>query len=362
MHWLPAILILPYFIILLRIYRSLLKIRTFEVTDEPSEFVSVIVACLNEEKNLPTLLRSISCQDYPTYLYEVIIVNDNSTDKTYETGSAFKGRDNVFIINSKGRGKKEALRSGISFSSGNLIITTDADCTMGRSWIRTIASCYHKHKPDMIICPVQIESTQGFFGKFQELEFLSLQGITAGSALAEEGTMCNGANLAFRKDSYFNNMENLHFGIGSGDDVFLLHSLKKKEDSKILWLESPDAVVTTASCKTARSYLKQRSRWISKSKAYKDNFSIQLGVVTMTAVLVIISLLSAGIVSSIFLPVVFTLILIKSIPDYLILHNTTVRYKKPGLMNWFVPAQLVYPFYILAVVFNSIISPEKKRY
>ena len=59
--------------------------------------------------------------------------------------------------------------------------------------------------------------------------------------------MCNGANLAFTKETYYNSLDNLHFEIASGDDIFLFHSLKKDAGSKILWLESADAVVTTAS-------------------------------------------------------------------------------------------------------------------
>ena len=58
---------------------------------------------------------------------------------------------------------------------------------MGEKWIRTIASFYEHNKPDMIICPVQLEKRNGFFRRFQELEFLSLQGITAGSAILGKG-------------------------------------------------------------------------------------------------------------------------------------------------------------------------------
>ena len=77
----------------------------------------------------------------------------------------------------------------------------------------------------------------------RSLSILSLQGITAGTAMAGNGIMCNGANLAFTRNTYLNHMENLQFGLPTGDDVFLLHSLKKEADSKIMWLESSDAIV-----------------------------------------------------------------------------------------------------------------------
>ena len=362
MHWLPAILILPYFFLLLKIYRSLLKIKTFNVSTDPVTFVSVVVACRNEQENIPLLLDSIAGQDYPKGLFEVIIVDDNSTDRTSEVASVFTGKGNIIIINNQGKGKKQAIRTGINSSSGNLIITTDADCRMGKRWIRTIAAFYEKHKPDMIICPVQIESGPGFFAKFQELEFLSLQGITAGSVLAGDGTMCNGANLSFTREAYLNLTDNMHFEIASGDDVFLLHSLKKQIQSKILCLESPDIMVTAASSSTVASYLKQRRRWISKGKAYNDKFTILLGIVTFVTIILQVSVLVAGFIDPAFIWVFLTIFLLKSIPDFMILLNTSGRYGRKELMNWFLPAQIVYPFYVLCVALYSIISCKKPEF
>ena len=267
MHWLIAILVLPYFLILLNIYRSLLKIKTYRISTESGTFISVVVACRNEQENLPVLLYNIACQDYPKELFEVIIVDDNSTDRTFETASGFTGIDNILAIRNNGHGKKAAVETGINASSGSLIITTDGDCRIGRNWLRTIAAFYEEHKPDMIICPVQIESGSGFFGRFQELEFLSLQGLTAGSALSGDPVMCNGANLAFTPEVYHDHSQNLHFEIASGDDIFLLYSLKKQNRSKIFWLESPESIVTTAPSPSIWSFLKQRKRWISKARS-----------------------------------------------------------------------------------------------
>ena len=118
---------------------------------------------------------------------------------------------------------------------------------MGKSWIRTIAAYFEENNPDMIICPVQLDGKQGFFARFQELEYLSLQGITAGTAAGGNGIMCNGGNLAFTREAYLNHADHLHMELATGDDVFLLHSLKKDPGSKIIWLESQEAVVTTTS-------------------------------------------------------------------------------------------------------------------
>jgi cellulose synthase/poly-beta-1,6-N-acetylglucosamine synthase-like glycosyltransferase len=359
MQWLPAILILPYIIILLKIYRSLRSVNNFTVSVSPSIFVSIVIACRNEEKNLPLLLSDIALQNYPGESYEVIIVNDNSTDNTFQIASEYTSIGSLEALNNEGSGKKQALRTGIRAAKGNLIITTDADCRMGKNWIRTIAAFYEVYKPDMVICPVQLDSGKGLFGKFQQLEFLSLQGITAGSAASGKATMCNGANLAFTRNTYFKHSGNLHDELNSGDDVFLLHSLKNSEQPGILWLRSSDALVTTKSSSSFMSFLSQRSRWISKGKAYKDRYTILLGIVTFIAICLQIIYLFGILLLPSLLWVFLSVIFLKSIPDFLILMNTTGWYTKRELMWWFLPVQLIYPLYVLAVVFYSLISKGK---
>ena len=172
MHWLPVILILPYFFLLLKIYRNLLKIIPFNASPVPSTYVSVIIACRNEQEKLPLILKSISGQDYPEEFFEVIIVDDNSDDNTFETASENISSDRFTVLRNRGKGKKAAIRTGIVASGGRLIITTDADCTMGTSWIKTIAAFFEKTNSDLILCPVRLAEHQGFFAWFQELEYL----------------------------------------------------------------------------------------------------------------------------------------------------------------------------------------------
>jgi poly-beta-1,6-N-acetyl-D-glucosamine synthase len=358
MSWLPLIIILPYILLLLKCYRGLINLEPFKTSVEPSTFVSIIIACRNEEKNITPLLNCLSLQNYPGHLYEVIIINDNSTDRTFDIANKFKGIRNIQTINSKGTGKKQAIRTGIESSKGPLVITTDADCTMGTEWIRTTAAFYEMHNPDLMICPVQIKSGKGFFVKFQALEFLSLQGITAGFASVNEPVMCNGANLAFPLKTYLDHSANLHEELNSGDDVFLLHSLKKENNPKILWLESPEASVTTEPVSTFRSFLKQRSRWISKRGAYQDKYTIILGIVTFVTIIVQIFYYFLLSINPSALWILLVFLVLKSGPDYLILRNTTKRYCNRKMMAWFVPALMVYPFYVLIVTFYSWIDPK----
>ncbi|HBE43113.1 MAG TPA: hypothetical protein DDW27_18295 [Bacteroidales bacterium] len=357
MHWFLLVILIPYLYILLKIFRNLLKIIPYSPSESPSVFATILTACRNEENNLPLLLGDISLQDYPSGMFEIIVIDDNSSDSTYDTASGFRDLSNLQVYRNKGTGKKAALKTGCGIASGNLIITVDADCRLNRSWLRTIVSFYYKEKPEMIISPVLLDDRHGLFNHFQELEFLSLQGITAGSAVAGDPLMCNGANLSFTKESFKNHSECLHDELISGDDVFLMHNMKKEKQSRILWLESEDAAVITAASSSAGAFLKQRARWLSKAGSYTD-FSTKLTAVATLAVVVLQFLtLMAGIFEAGYLVLFAAVFLIKSLPDYLILKNTTSRYKKERLMRWFFISQFIYPFYVLAVI--SVVLSRK---
>ena len=354
MQWLLLLILIPYIYFIFKISVALKSIRTFLPETEPGIFVSVIVACRNEEKNIAMLLADIALQNYPPDLYELTVVDDNSSDSTFKVASGFTGIKNLKVLKSNGKGKKKALRIGIESSAGKLIITTDADCRVGKSWISTIASFQTENKTEMIICPVRLEVGEGLFRGFQELEFLSLQGITAGTTASGNPVMCNGANLAFLKEIYSAHAGNLHDELISGDDVFLLHSLKGDKRNKIGWIESAESLVTTGASATLGSFLRQRARWISKTGYYSDRYTQILAIVTFVTICLQAFLTAAAFFSPEFLMIFMAALLIKSIPDFIILHNTTVRYKRKNLLRWFLPAQLVYPFYVLSIVFISV--------
>ncbi|HEX2968146.1 MAG TPA: glycosyltransferase [Bacteroidales bacterium] len=342
------IVIFPYIVLILWLYKYLVRIKPFNSSADQPVFVSVVIACRNEQDNIPGLLHSLSQQKYPFNLFEVILVDDNSTDKTVAAAQSYAYNLNLKVLANEGTGKKTALKTGIRAAMGNLILTTDADCFPCDRWITTIVSFYSEYNPDLIIAPVKLSRGMNFFGRFQELEFLSLQGITAATAEGGIPVMCNGANLAFTKSVYLSNIEHLRFDIATGDDIFLLHSLKKNK-SNILWLESAGAIVETAAVPDLKSFLKQRKRWASKSTAYRDFASVYIGIVTFVTNLAIVVFLMASFFDNEMLIAFITSLLIKSIPDYLILRNTTGRYGNKELMKSFLQCQMIYPFYVMIV-------------
>jgi len=361
MPWLILLLFAPYLFLLFKIWSGLRKIQPFRPGSSPGIFISVVVACRNEAENLPSLLNCIASQDYNNGFFELIIVDDNSSDRTFSVADDYRGIRNKKVLKNIGSGKKAAIRKGIEASEGDLIVTTDADCTMERSWLSVIASFYWEKKPGLIIGPVKLKESRICFSWFPGMEFLALQGITAGSALAGDPVMCNGANLSFSKDLYRRHSGSLHDELATGDDVFLLHSVRKEAMADILWLETEAAAVTTKSPGTLFSFLDQRSRWISKAPYYDDRNTIMLGFATFTAVAAETGLL----VTSLFNPALWIVFaaafILKSIPDFLILENTSRRYGIENIMRWFLPSAILYPFYVISVLVFLIIKRLLRR-
>ena len=170
---------------------------------------------------------------------------------------------------------------------------------------------------------------------------------------------CNGDNLAFTNAVIQKYSGNLHEYNVSGDDVFLLHNLKRNKGNRILWLESPEAIVATATSAMFSSFLRQRARWLSKAGSYSDSYTIILAIVTFVTILIQPLFLIAGIFDPVFVAVFLAAYILKSIPDFLILRNTAIRYKKKNLMRWFVPSQILYAYYILRVVPKAICSGNR---
>jgi hypothetical protein len=118
-----------------------------------------------------------------------------------------------------------------------------------------------------------------------------------------------------------------------------------------MWLESSDVIATAASSTGVIEFLRQRKRWISKGSSYKDMPTIIMAIVTFVTILILPSLAILSFFNPLFIQVLVISFLIKAVPDFLILFNTTGRYSRRPLLRWFLQAELIYPFYGLGVLF-----------
>ncbi len=235
--------------------------------------LSVVIAARNEEKNIQALCSALKEQTYPTNFFEVILVDDHSTDHTLELSSS-TNLSNLVVISMKHdspSSKKKAIDRGIEASMGELIITTDADCLPTPTWLQTMAKFYVQKGGVFIAAPVAYNYQNKLLHIFQAVDFMTLQGITAASVAANFHTMCNGANLAYQKKAFVdvNGFEGID-RVASGDDMLLMYKIWKKHPDQVMYLKSRDAIVYTAPIDSWTGFWNQRIRWASKTTHYED--------------------------------------------------------------------------------------------
>lgn len=234
--------------------------------------ISVVIAARNEEENIGKLLASIESQTYPKQLFEVIVVDDHSTDNTTNIVKNFAFVKLIHLqFDSINSYKKKAIETGIAAASGDLIVTTDADCIVPENWLKTIAAFKKETNAVFIAAPVAMENKQNLLQTFQSLDFLVLQGITAASVKKRIHNMCNGANLGYEKNVFYevNGFTGIDH-IASGDDMLLMQKISQRFPGKISYLLSKEAIVTTQAAKTWKEFFSQRIRWASKATNYND--------------------------------------------------------------------------------------------
>lgn len=245
--------------------------------------VSVLIAARNEEDNIGRTLDCVVNQTFPKELLQIIVVDDHSTDKTAEIVSSYASRGVELIQLNEGDKlnsyKKLAITRAMEQASGDIIVTTDADCRMGVEWLATIIGYFEEKGTYMVSSPVAYSEEKSYFERLQTLEFLYLIGLGAAGIGNHSPTTCNGANLAYRRDLFyelggFNGIDSL----ASGDDELFLHKVAEKYSRKIGFCKAEEAIVYTDAKATLSSFLSQRRRWASKSTKYKDKRVVWLGV------------------------------------------------------------------------------------
>lgn len=322
--------------------------------------VSVLIAARNEEKNIDKLLQSLYNQNFPKEFYEVIIVDDNSEDNTKKIIEDFINNHkdlNIKVLNAESEGKKKAISQALHNAENELIMVTDADCELKSTWIESVVSFYQEKKCKMILAPVLLSPANNLFEKMQVLEHLSLIASTAGSASIGCPVMCNGANMAYEREAALEVEKLRHdFNITSGDDMFLLEQFVKKYGHKnVKFFLNKSAIVETKTCKTIKEFIRQRRRWVSKSKSYTNCKIILTALVVLFFNLSIVSLF----LSAFFIPALwslyFLLTLLKFFIDFPILKSITNFMNQGKILKLALPLEFIYPFYTVFTAISGLL-------
>lgn len=336
-----------YQIIRYKIGWSLIK-PSQKKTYSPS--VSVIVALRNEEKNINNLLEFLKNQNYNDKVLEFILVNDHSSDNTLSLLHK-SNIENLRIINLKDNeyGKKTAIIKAVNIANGEIILATDADCCFDINWVSSMVSYFQNPDVHLVSGPVIYHKKNSFFQKLQCLEFVSLVASAAGSVGINNAIFCNGANMAYRKKSFLKLNDFNESRSPSGDDVFLLHSIKSKNKKSIVFAKEKNAIVATDGQPSLSSFINQRKRWASKSTLYKDVASTYVSYLVFFTNLTFAFLSIMSFFSSNFLISFILFFIVKSIVDFLLLFPVLKFFKRIDLAKLIFPFELFYSFYIVVI-------------
>jgi cellulose synthase/poly-beta-1,6-N-acetylglucosamine synthase-like glycosyltransferase len=314
--------------------------------------VSVIIPARNEFLRIGNCLDSLFIQSYPKEYTEVIVVNDYSTDGTAAVVLEHKLKTKLmnlsdYVSENLNSYKKKAIETGIAHSTGDLIICTDADCTMGAEWIKTIVSFYENKKIHFIAAPVKIIPGGSWLSIFQTLDFISLQGITGASVYKNLYPMCNGANLAYTRKAYddvggFSDIDH----IASGDDMLLMNKIQTAFPGKTGYIKDQHAIVNTRSAENMKAFLRQRIRWASKISHYRHGSTF----LTLALVFLVNFCLILLFICCFFFghwKWLLFLIAFKTISEYFFVSKVARFFQQQSLMKYF---PLCQPFHILYTV------------
>lgn len=316
--------------------------------------VSVIIASRNEAQNLPLLLNSLLAQNYNGD-FEILIVNDHSEDDSISIIES-QSDSRIILLNLPDsiKGKKEALRYGAKHAKGELLLFTDADCTLPENWILAMANGINEKNLKMLCGPVEFISYKNLFSYLVELEFLSLTGSGAAGMFLKTPFMCNGANYAIKKDVFDEASGHFNDKYSSGDDVFLLHYVS--QNYRVDFLKSKDAIVKTKAPENLSGFFSQRIRWASKTSGYRTFASIYTVLVTFLMSFGIVAAFVGSIFEIEFLAIATLILVTKIIFDLMFMLPVLSFHNKLKLVFLSPLLQVFYPLYIFATGLLSLLS------
>ena len=336
---------------------------------QPETTVSVIIPARNEMEYVEACLASVFQQNYPSHLFEIIVIDDHSDDGTkmiiesFIEKSSKPGSPEIFLLPSKdldGVGKKAALTSGISKANGTLIVTTDADCIVPENWLNSLVSYFEDNNAAFIAAPVNFHRENNLLEKFQSLDYMGMMLITGAGIHGKFGWMSNGANLAYPRIVFeaLNGFSGVDH-IASGDDMLFMQKVAERYPDQIGFVKSKNATVLSIAKPNWHCFLQQRIRWAGKTGAYRQP---QL-VFTQSLVFIYCAL--------IFLwpPLLFLrgwtglwilagLIAVKYLADYFLLKTASSFFDRKELMKIFPKAEWLHTAYIFLTGLSSMIKKK----
>jgi biofilm PGA synthesis N-glycosyltransferase PgaC len=329
----------------------------------PKNSFSILIPFRNEAENLPQLLESLLRLEYPLDLFEILFIDDASTDNSKEIIEKFKlGKTNKIIENIRRSNspKKDAIETAIHQSKYDWILTTDADCKIPKNWLLEFDNFLQQNDSKMVCAPVTYTVNNSLLQQFQLLDFMSLIGVTIGGFGIGKPFLCNGANLCYSKKVFLEvDGFNGNNKMASGDDIFLLEKITNKYPSQVHYLKSSEAIVTTIPQPTLNELVSQRLRWASKTSSYDNWFVKLIGITVFLMNLSVLFLFIIMLFKTEYTIPFIAIFSIKFFLDFIIIYKILIFTKQSKNIIFYPFSTLFYPFFNVFIVLLTFI---KKKY
>jgi cellulose synthase/poly-beta-1,6-N-acetylglucosamine synthase-like glycosyltransferase len=320
--------------------------------------VSVIVAARNEEKNIISCLESLNNLIYLPNKLEIILVDDASNDKTFSIITDFikdKTRFKATSLNeetcSNLKGKVRAMTEGIKISTGEIIITTDADCIVNPLWAKTIASYYLEDVG--LVNGYTSQMVNGAFSGMQAIDFIYLLFVAAGTINLGKPVSCIGNNMSFRKKAYeeTGGYESLTFSVT--EDFLLLNSINKLKKYKLIYPLNKESLVISNPITSIGELFSQKKRW-----AVGGIDTPAIGVIMMLWAFLtnLFIILTPFFFSAVWL----YLVLFKIFIDFFVLLPVHQKLGLQKNLKYFPVFQIYYMVYVLVLPFAILFNKKVK--
>ena len=333
--------------------------KTFSRLDEEQlPTVSIIVAARNEEQNILSCLESLNNLAYSENKVEIIIIDDASTDNTLQIASNFiHGKQKFRVIHlheneqSILKGKVRAMSEGIKLTSGEIILTTDADCIVDPLWAKTIASYYFDNVG--VVNGFTSQKVAGVFSGMQAIDFIYLLFIASGTINLGNPVSCIGNNMSFRKKAYEDTggFENLPFSVT--EDFLLLNSIHKLKKYEVIYPLNIDSLVISKPALGLKELFNQKKRWAVGGVATPP---LGLGLMLWSFLTNLFLILTPYFFSAIWL----YLVLLKIAIDLFVLVPLHQRLGLKKNLKYFLVFEIYYIIYVLVLPFAILLSKKVK--
>lgn len=299
--------------------------------------VSVIICAKNEAKNLKRNLPFFLEQEYPNF--EIILINDSSTDKTLKVMERFKAEhSNIKIVDVKNieafwGNKKYALTLGIKVASYNHLLFSDADCKpVSKHWIEEMSSHFSNRKSIVIGYGGYKKKPKSFLNKL--IRFETLLTAVQYFSYAKIGLpyMAVGRNLAYTKNTFFEARGFMnHMSIKSGDDDLFVNQIADASNTSLCY--SKESFTESIPKENYQDWLLQKRRHVSTAKYYKTKHKALLSVFYISQLLFYI-LAIVLISSQIYWEIIVGLILLRYILLYITLTLAAQKLNEKDLIPY----------------------------